>query len=205
MALTNIKFSPPEIRLPASVEAYLDSMTSFVEQYHSQTVGGFRGFVPCDYVGFYRAVAHIVDRRLSCGNTFCEWGSGLGIATCLASMLGFDAAGIEIDERLFRVAERVAQEMALPVRFVHGSCLPPGVDDLVDDAYAENDGLISMIAHADDAYAELGRDLSDFDFVFAFPWPNDEELTTVIFERFACDGALLLTYDEVAAYRLRRK
>ena len=51
----------------------------------------------------------------------------------------------------------------------------------------------------------LGLEVRDFDLIFAYPWPNDEELTASLFERFAAPGALLLTYDETDAVRLRRK
>jgi hypothetical protein len=51
----------------------------------------------------------------------------------------------------------------------------------------------------------LGLEVRDFDVVFAFPWPNDEELTAKLFERFAARGALLLTFSDSNSIRLRRK
>ncbi len=205
MPLIDIDLSPAADRMPSDVRSYLDAMAPRVEQFHSPAPGGFRGFVPCDYAGFYAALSQVRTRQLACGNVFCEWGSGLGIATCLAQQLGYRAAGIEIDEPLVEAAERFAAEFALEVDFVLGSFLPRGVDDLVDEAYADNDGCLSLIAHAGDAYEELGRDVRDFDVIFAFPWPNDEALTAQVFLRCASEGALLLTYDETDHYRLRRK
>ena len=206
MALTDIDFSPPEIELPKSVATYLAQMEPRVEEFRSKTPGAFRGFVPSDYAAFYGALAHVVDRRLACGHLFCEWGSGLGVAACLASILGFDAQGIEIDERLFHASRKFADELGQPVQFVHGSFLPADVDDLVDEAYVENDGWSSMFAHSDDAYTRMGLDLEDFDLIFVFPWPDDEEVTARMFERFASTGALLLTYHDVdSMFRLRRK
>lgn len=205
MALKNIPFSPPNVQLPASVADYLQKMAPQVERFRSKTPGGFRGFVPSDYVAFYSALSHVVVRRLACGNTFCEWGSGLGVSTCLASKLGFDSSGIEIDDKLVQAADKFADQFEIDAQFVTGSFLPQGVDDLIDDAFAENEGEISMIAHSDDAYDQLGRELEDFDVVFSFPWPTDEEVTAEIFERFASVGALLLTFDEGEGYRVRRK
>ncbi len=205
MPLTDVDLPPESVRLPSAVRRYLNAMAPRVDRFHSPAPGGFRGFVPCDYPGFYTAMSHISGRQLACGNVFCEWGSGLGVAACLASQLGFQAAGIEIDEGLVRAAKQFAAEFAIDVDFVLGSFLPRDVDDLVDDAFAENDGCLSLIAQSGDSYDELGRELRDFDIVFAFPWPNDEALTAHIFERCASNGALLLTYDETDHYRLRRK
>ncbi len=205
MALKQIAFSPPELQLPGDVALYLEQMAPQVERYRSKTPGGFRGFVPSDYVGFYSALSHVVDQRLACGNAFCEWGSGLGVSTCLASMLGFEAAGIEIDGALVQAAEQFVADFELIADFAHGSFLPDGVDDLIDSAFAENNGEISMIIQSDDAYHQLGKDVDDFDIVFCFPWPTDEGVTAEIFERYASVGAILLTFDEAEGYRVRRK
>ena len=65
--------------------------------------------------------------------------------------------------------------------------------------------LDTAAGFADDAYQQLDAEIADFDLIFAFPWPNDEELTARMFERFGADGALLLTYCEQDSVRLRRK
>jgi len=205
MSLIDIEFSPPAMRLPKQVADYLEQMETHIEQFRNKAPNRFQGFVPSDYVRFYEAISHVLDRRLACGNLFCEWGSGLGVATCLANMLGFNAYGIEIDEVLVQASQQFAEEHELPNQFIHGSFLPGDADDVVDAAFAENEGCISMYAHADDAYSQLDSEIEDFDLVFAFPWPDDEDLTATIFEKFASNGALLLTYDETDAYRLRRK
>ena len=205
MGLNEFDFSPPKLDLPAHVDLYLQQMAPQVEHYRSKTTAGFRGFVPSDYVAFYSALSHVVDQRLACGSAFCEWGSGVGVSTCLAGMLGFDAAGIEFDGRLFRAAEQLAEEFNAEARFAHGSFLPAGVEDLIDAAFAENDGEISMVIESDDAYEQLGNELADFDVVFCYPWPNDEEVTARVFDRFASVGAILLTFDEYVGYRARRK
>ena len=205
MSLTDLQISTSKIELPSDVADYLDQMAPRVEQYRSKTPGGFRGFVPSDYVGFYSALADVVQQRLACGELFCEWGSGLGVSTCLASLLGFESSGVEIDGNLVEAADRFASEFDIQANFVEGSFLPQGVDDLVDEAFTENEGEISMIPHADDAYDQLGHELEDFDVVFSFPWPTDADLTANIFERYAAVGALLLTFDEGEGYRVRRK
>ena len=99
----------------------------------------------------------------------------------------------------------MAGDFEIPVEFVNGSFIPPGADRIIDEAYADCDGALSLEPHADSAYDELGLEVMDFDLVFAYPWPNDEELTAALFDRFAAGGALLLTYNDTGAVRLRRK
>ncbi|MGE0755899.1 MAG: class I SAM-dependent methyltransferase [Pirellulaceae bacterium] len=64
-------------------------------------------FVQCDYELAWRALASLPRGR------FCEWGSGWGIVTGLAEMLGFHARGIEIDERLAAASRELLAEFQL--------------------------------------------------------------------------------------------
>ncbi|MDA7902392.1 hypothetical protein N9B31_01915 [Mariniblastus sp.] len=161
--------------------------------------------MPSNYRKLYSVLRLIERNRLTCGMKFCEWGSGIGVATMIASMVGFEAHGIEIDPGLVDVAEGLIQEHGLAVNIVCGSFVPEGVNDLIDSAFAENDGSISMVTEAVDAYSELGLEIDEFDIVFCFPWPTDEALTAEIFDRSASTGSLLLTYDEMNGFSLRRK
>ena len=45
----------------------------------------------------------------------------------------------------------------------------------------------------------------DFDLVFAYPWPGDDSLLAELFNRYAAQEALLLTYDQFNSIQLRRK
>ncbi|MCK6459507.1 MAG: hypothetical protein L6Q95_06390 [Planctomycetes bacterium] len=51
----------------------------------------------------------------------------------------------------------------------------------------------------------LGAAPQDFDLVFAYPWPGEEEVIEGLFERYAGDSALLLTFHGLDGLRLRRK
>ena len=51
-------------------------------------------FVPSNYELAWRTLDALPRGR------FCEWGSGLGVVTGLAELLGFDACGIEADAEL---------------------------------------------------------------------------------------------------------
>ena len=205
MSLSNVSILHDQETIPGEVEKFLGDLSGEVERHRTKVPAGYRGFVPCNYRKLYSVLRLIERKRLTCGMKFCEWGSGIGVATMIASMVGFEAHGIEIDAGLVEVAEGLIQEHGLAVNIVCGSFVPEGVDDLIDSAFAENDGSISMVTEAVDAYAELGLEIDEFDIVFCFPWPTDETLTAEIFERCASTGALLLTYDEMNGFSLRRK
>ena len=51
-------------------------------------------YVPSDSAHVYRVFASLPRAHV------CEWGSGMGIATGIARMLGHQATGIEINEEL---------------------------------------------------------------------------------------------------------
>ena len=92
------------------------------------------------------------------------------------------------------------------VEFATGSFIPPGGDRLVDEAYSRlGSDCFWLITDSADAYEELGLDADDFDIIFAYPWPNEEHILEMLFQRYAADGALLLTYNQHNAMRLQRK
>jgi protein-L-isoaspartate O-methyltransferase len=74
-------------------------------------------FVPCSYEAFYNALAS--QPR----GTFCEWGSGIGIATGLAELLGFAAHGIEIDPALAAVSRQLLADHGFRVTIQTGDYL----------------------------------------------------------------------------------
>lgn len=205
MSLSNVSILLDQETIPGEVEKFLGDLSGEVERHRTKVPAGYRGFVPCNYRKLYSVLRLIERNRLTCGMKFCEWGSGIGIATMIASMVGFEAHGIEIDPALVKVAGRLSHQHGLAVNIACGSFIPEGVDDLIDLAFAENDGSISMVTEAVDAYSELGLEIDEFDIVFCFPWPTDETLTAEIFDRCASTGALLLTYDEMNGFSLRRK
>ena len=146
-------------------------------------------------------MVEIGNPRIATGRRFVEWGSGAGIVTCLASMVGFDAVGIEIETMLVDIAESLARQCGVAAQFIHGSFVPRGAESLVDVT-----GEVTWLCtDATDAYAELELDPDDFDVVFAYPWPGEEQLIFDLFKKCAAVGALLLTYHSQDGIRLQRK
>ena len=121
-------------------------------------------------------------------------------------MLGFKSHGIEIEQELVDAAQQLAEDFDLPTHFVQGSFIPAGAETYAEQAYAANSSeFLWVVTDADAAYEELGLELDDFDLVFAYPWPGDDSLLAEIFDRYAAQEALLLTYDQFNSIQLRRK
>lgn len=159
------------------------------------------GFVCSEFERVGLALQGIVDSNLATGNACCEWGSGLGIVALMAACQGFHACGIEIDSGLVDEANALAGDLGLDVEFVCGTFVPEGGEDLTD--VPQEFGWLS-------AGGACGHDLlgvvpDEFDLVFAYPWPGEEQVIEDLFERFAGDSALLLTFHGLDGLRLRRK
>jgi hypothetical protein len=159
------------------------------------------GFIPSDFRYVYRALRAVTAADLVPGDRFCEWGSGLGVVTCLAAMMGFDACGIEIEAELVDAARELADDFGLSAEFVHGSFIPGGrrADAVCARSFAW------LETGKTGAYRELGSDPDEFELIFAYPWPDEEGPTGDLFEHYAADGAVLLTFHGGDKLRFRRK
>jgi hypothetical protein len=98
-----------------------DNALAYVEEGRSRfrTVDCF-DFVPSDYELVWRTLDGLTRGR------FCEWGSGFGIATGLAEMLGFEAMGIEINARIADASRQLLTDFGLSARIrnrrLSGAC-----------------------------------------------------------------------------------
>jgi hypothetical protein len=205
MRLTEIPLAVDQSGLPADVAAFLEEASRRIGEHTERLSSLVNGFVPSDFAAVYRALRFIRDQHLACGNSFCEWGSGLGVVASLAAMLGFDAYGIEIDRQLFEASQQLAADFDLPTVFIHGSFVPPGSERILDRAFTNQDGGLLLDTQTDCTYDDLGLEIRDFDIIFTYPWPNDEPLIARLFFRYASRGSLLLTYHDSKPMRLRRK
>lgn len=206
MPLVDVELTLHGFGLPTDVEAFLSEADSRIARFSEISPARTRGFVASDFATVYRALRPIAEGQLGPCHSFCEWGSGFGAVASLAAMLEFDACGIEIDRPLFELSIALAQDYGLPTEFVHGSFVPQGGESIAEEVYTSNGGdFFWLETNADNAYDELGLDPDDFDLIFAYPWPGEEDVIDCLFEHFAADGALLLTYGEIDSVRVRRK
>ena len=199
MSLVELSLPAPVAAVPRDVRVFLREAEKRIERFRIEA--HIPGFVPSDYAHVYRVLWGVEEADLAPGRLFCEWGSGFGVVTCLAAMLGFDAFGIEVEGELVEEARRLADDFELSVEFVHGSFIPPGDEVLAEDL----DGFSWLTTTADGAHDELGLGPDDFDLIFAYPWPDEQRVISDLFERHARVGALLLTYQSTDEMTLCRK
>lgn len=129
--------------------------------------------------------------------------SDLGTATCLASLHGFDACGIEIEPELVKRAKQLAKDFELNPTFLKTSFLPEGFDFLKTQGGRElskPSGLLRTNA----SYPDTDWGLEDIDVFYTYPWPAEQESTLELFETIAADGAYLICYygdGEICIYK----
>lgn len=193
----SLAFEPPEkVSLDLIVEA--EARIELFTRTHRPRIDNF---VVCDFPLVDSALRWIVDQNLLCGDAFCEWGSGFGVVTLLAALHDLDASGIEVESVLVQQAEQLAEDMQIQAAFARGSFIPSDGEDLID--------LLSEVEHVEtdcpSSYDELDAEIADFDLFFAFPWPGEQGFFEEVFDRFAADGAMLLTYQGIEQLRLHRR
>ena len=124
------------------------------------------------------------------GRRFLEWGSAVGVITIAADLLGFEACGIELDASLVQVGRELAARVGSKARFATGSFVPMGWDWKPRGG----DGRLGTIGHGPSGYLELGRALSDFDIVYAYPWRGEEPMMRALMRAHGREDARLLLY-----------
>ena len=172
---------PPEageMPVPRFVDCFLRDAEDRAEEYGEQPGGGL--FVPGDCRYAYQILAWLLRTGVTQkGAAFLEWGSGQGMVTILAALLGYEATGVEINEALVGEARGLAARYDAPARFVHGT---------YDPARA---GLKVFPARKRAA-------------VYVYPWPGDEPHCLQLFAESADPGALLLMClgpEDICLYR----
>lgn len=120
MTLIEVPFTPVSVVVPPRGQRLIR-----VGLERSRAIHCF-DFVPSNYEVFYRTLAALATGR------FCEWGSGMGIATGLAELLGFQAHGIEIDPALAAASRQLLADCGLQATIETGDFL---VCDYQADVY----------------------------------------------------------------------
>lgn len=147
----------------------------------------FHPFVSADF----EVVLEALLRMRRPGARFLEWGSGTGIITIMADLLGYEAFGIELDPSLVDTSRMLAEKHASGARFAAGSFLPTGYRWAPKGRGAARMGTIGT---GPSGYLELGLPLDEFQFVYAYPWTGEEPLMMDIMQRYGSRDADLLIY-----------
>ena len=143
-------------------------------------------FVPCDPHAAYTALRELRSKA----TTFIELGSGAGIVTILADLLGFEAYGIELEPWLVERSNELAERFGSKAIFAEGTFVPADYQDEIEHLAAD----VHTPTGGADGFEELGLELVDFDLVYAFPWPGEEDWLFELMRRHARSNAILLTY-----------
>lgn len=125
---------------------------------------------------------NIVKRQSALPNDafFCELGSGIGLITMIASIMGMQARGIEIESELVEIARTIATESNISAKFFAASMFP--------------DETPSPPAIYDQT-----------DLFFVYPWPPQVESAISLFQAVAKPGAILICYRGGLQYRILRQ
>jgi hypothetical protein len=167
-------------------------------------------FVPSVPERVFAVLEEVTTRQLPPTRVFCEWGSGFGTATCLASLLGYEAYGLEIDAELVRLSRAMARRLGIPVTILCTSLLPAGYAVDADVAGAALVTPEAVSDHTDTArgplrYAGMKIAIADIGVFFVYPWPEERALMQALFEAVAREGAILVVYHTDTDIRVFRK
>ena len=177
-------------RIDALIE---EGMTLFSEFDRSVRERSFHPFVAADYNVVLETLLSLRAPDRSRAPTFIELGSGHGVITIMADLLGFDAVGIELDASLVAIARDLAKRYESNARFVAGSFLPLGYRWKSESG----DSRMGTLGSGPSAYMELGRALDDFEIVYAYPWEGEAPIIRDLARRYANPKAKLVLMDAV--------
>jgi predicted nicotinamide N-methyase len=195
MPLIDLQMVAVPSALPANVRAFLREAARRIRRFRLEH--HVPGFVPSDFQQMYHVLRALNAADAVAGRRFCEWGSGFGVVACLAALLGYDSCGIEIEDVLVDAAQQLADDFGLPVEFMGGSFIPRGG--------AAAGSFSWLTTREGTGHDDPGWTPEEFDVIFAYPWPDEEMVVEQLFDRFAADGAVLVTFHEVGATRIRQK
>ncbi|MCC7055754.1 MAG: hypothetical protein IT355_20970 [Gemmatimonadaceae bacterium] len=196
----------PDAALASRLDAVCEEGWALFEAFDRRVRDrGFHPFVAADYAVVRAALVRVRHP----GQRFLELGSATGVITVMASLLGFDACGIELDRDLVQVAVGLNRRHGTSARFACGSFLPTGYRR-PGAATAGRSLRAAEPTTGDGAsgYLVLGQALDDFDVVFGYPWSGEAPLMHDLMRQYGRPDALLLLHDTnagVSAWRQGRE
>src|SRR5262245_56152036 len=210
MAIEEIETEGPEARVSDNVARLIETCSRGWERFFADHADQAPRFVPSVPERVFAVLEEVTTRCLPPTRVFCEWGSGFGMATCLAALLGYEAYGLEIDEELVRLSRVIARRLGISVTMLCTSLLPAGYA-----ASVGSDGMAlvmpaSVSDHNAKARGPLRYDgmeiaIADIGLFFAYPWPEERELMRQLFEAVARAGSILVVYHTDTDIRVFRK
>ena len=179
MAIEAIEIEGLEVGIPDHVARLIETCSRGWERFFADNDDQAPRFVPSVPEIVFSALEEVTKRNLPPNRVFCEWGSGFGTATCMASLLGYEAYGIEIEADLVRLSRAIARRLRIPVEIICTSMFPKG--------YGSYSGRPLR-------YDGMDIDIAEIGLFFVYPWPEERELMQDLFDAVAAAGAILVAY-----------
>lgn len=206
MALEEITLELDSAEPPPEVIHLITEATKRTDIFYNAGLGlRYPKYIPSDPRVVCSAIRYLQENTLLPGNVFCEWGCGFAIASGIATILGLEAFGIEVEDDLVTRAIDLMRDLELPVEILQSDYLPEGFDEsegvggkdlIVPESRTTRGGIIAPPEYD-------GLDPAEVDLFFVYPWPDQEEMMMDLFEAVASPGAVLLMYQgegEIAAF-----
>ena len=200
MAIEEIEIEAPEICVSDKLARLIDTCSRGWERFFADHDDHQAPrFVPSVPEIVFAVLEEVTKRNLPPNRVFCEWGSGFATATCMASLLGYEAYGIEIEEELVRLSRAIARRLGIPVEIICTSMFPEGYGFYPGAGGAKLVTPASLNGHnsADRCplrYDGMAINIGDIGLFFAYPWPDEQELLQALFDAVAAEGAILVAY-----------
>ncbi len=83
--------------------------------------------IPSKPIVQFKAIQAVTGSGVVIGRNFCEWGSGFGTAALLASLLGYDSVGVEIEPILVDFGQQLGADLGIkdqPVGIAASKLIP---------------------------------------------------------------------------------
>ena len=200
MAIEELEIEVPEASVSDELARLIDTCSRGWERFFANNDDHQAPrFVPSVPEIVFSALEEVTKRNLPPNRVFCEWGSGFGTATCMASLLGYEAYGIEIEEELVWLSRAIARRLGIAVEIICTSMFPEGYASYAGIGGAELVTPESWSDYGDEDRGSLRYDGMDIDIAeiglfFAYPWPEEQELIQELFDAIAAEGAILVAY-----------
>lgn len=209
MAIQEFYLDLSPVELPKAASSLIEEADRRIDEFfETERNKRYPRFIPSDSKLHYTALDYITRNNLAMGPVYCEWGSGFGVGTCLASLLGYEAYGVEIESELVEISLKLSADLDIPIEIICGDYIPDGFDSyegIGGEVLLEPDGFAgSETGEVIACYEDMDIPLDEVDLFYVYPWPGQQEFMIKMFDALAGEGAILLINlenGEIGGYR----
>lgn len=208
MAYEEIDYEPVSAELPPRFYKLVEAAEARFDEFYKQQLNKrYPRYIASEPDQVYAALKWVTDRGLVQDRKFVEWGSGFGIATCMAALLGYEATGIELRAGLVDIARELARSQSIEANFICTSYIPEGYIEyeIAGGTDLSIDESFGYQLEGGPVYrGEEDLDIEEVDLFYAYPWPGEQEMMLKLFDALAGVDAIMIAYygdREICLYR----